>query len=154
MSTFKIAIDLHMTNKHTNQQEELLNFDRQNIWHPYTSMSAPLPSYLVKSAKGVEITLATGEKIIDGMSSWWAVIHGYNHPALNTALIEQSQNFSHVMFGGLTHEPVINLVKKLIKITPKTLERVFISDSGSVAVEVAIKMAIQYWVSKGLKSKH
>ena len=154
MSTFKIVIDLHMINKHTNQQQELLNFDRQNIWHPYTSMSTPLPSYLVKSAKGVKITLASGEDLIDGMSSWWCVIHGYNHPALNNALIEQSNDFSHIMFGGLTHEPVINLVKKLIEITPKTLERVFISDSGSVAVEVAIKMAIQYWASKGIKRKH
>ena len=144
---------LHMNNKHT-EQIDLLNFDREKIWHPYTSMSSPLPSYLVASAQGVTITLATGEKIIDGMSSWWAVIHGYNHPLLNKALIEQSNDFSHVMFGGLTHKPAINLSKKLIEMTPHTLERVFISDSGSVAVEVAIKMAFQYWASKGQKAKH
>ena len=143
-----------MINNPTTNQEELLSFDRQNIWHPYTSMSSPLPSYLVKSAKGVNLTLASGETLIDGMSSWWSVIHGYNHPKLNKALVEQSKDFSHVMFGGLTHEPAINLAQKLIDITPATLERVFISDSGSVAVEVAIKMAIQYWASKGQKSKH
>ncbi len=153
MSIFKIAMTLHMNNKHT-EQIDLLNFDREKIWHPYTSMSSPLPSYLVASAQGVTITLATGEKIIDGMSSWWAVIHGYNHPLLNKALIEQSNDFSHVMFGGLTHKPAINLSKKLIEMTPHTLERVFISDSGSVAVEVAIKMAFQYWASKGQKAKH
>ena len=139
-----------MNNKHT----ELLAFDRENIWHPYTSMSSPLPSYLVESAKGVEIKLATGETLTDGMASWWAVLHGYNHPRLNQAVIEQTEKVAHVMFGGLTHQPAIDLCQKLIELTPKSLERVFLADSGSVAVEVAIKMAIQYWHSKGEKNKH
>lgn len=136
------------------KQAELLAFDRQHIWHPYTSMSNPLPAYMVESANGVYINLSTGEKLIDGMSSWWAVLHGYNHPQLNAALVEQSQKVSHVMFGGLTHEPAINLCKTLIDITPEGLERVFLSDSGSVAVEVAMKMAFQYWLSKGNISKN
>lgn len=131
-----------------------LAFDRQHIWHPYTSMSNPLPSYHVKSANGVRIELSTGESLIDGMSSWWSVLHGYNNPILNIALIEQSEKFSHVMFGGLTHQPAINLCRKLVEITPEGLNKVFLSDSGSVAVEVAIKMAFQYWQSKGVNAKH
>ncbi|NQZ82255.1 MAG: adenosylmethionine--8-amino-7-oxononanoate transaminase [Colwellia sp.] len=137
-----------------NKQTDLLSFDQQHVWHPYTSMSEPLPSYLVESAEGVYINLASGEKLVDGMASWWSVLHGYNHPKLNAALIEQSQKVSHVMFGGLTHEPAINLCKTLIEISPAPLQKVFLSDSGSVAVEVAIKMAFQYWISKGKAHKN
>lgn len=132
---------------------DLIDFDKNHVWHPYTSMSNPLPSYLVESAQGVHIKLASGEKLIDGMSSWWSVLHGYNHPALNQALHQQIDKVSHVMFGGLTHEPAITLCKKLIELSPAGLERVFLSDSGSVSVEVAIKMSIQYWQSQGLSNK-
>jgi len=137
-----------------NKQTDLLSFDQQHVWHPYTSMTEPLPSYLVESAIGVFINLASGEKLIDGMASWWSVLHGYNHPKLNAALIEQCNKVSHVMFGGLTHEPAIDLCKTLIEISPAPLQKVFLSDSGSVAVEVAIKMAFQYWISKGKTSKN
>jgi adenosylmethionine-8-amino-7-oxononanoate aminotransferase len=141
-----------MSNKNTimsaEQQNSLLEFDKKNVWHPYTSMSEPLPSYLVDSASGVHINLANGEQLIDGMSSWWSVLHGYNHPKINKAIQEQLAKMSHVMFGGLTHQSAIQLCEKLITLTPKGLEKVFLSDSGSVSVEVAIKMALQYQHAK------
>ena len=132
----------------------VLQFDRRHIWHPYTSMTKPLPTYEVVSAQGVRIRLADGRELIDGMASWWCMIHGYNHPSLNAAIESQLRKTAHVMFGGLTHEPAVKLARKLIHITPDTLQHVFLSDSGSVSVEVAIKMGIQFWAARGRAEKN
>lgn len=130
-----------------------IEFDKQHIWHPYTSAVNPLPCYEVVGAKGAELTLASSEVLVDGMSSWWAAIHGYNHPVLNDAAHKQVDAFSHVMFGGITHKPAVDLCKTLLNMVPAGLERVFLADSGSVSVEVAIKMAIQYWACQGRTEK-
>ncbi|KGM07049.1 Adenosylmethionine-8-amino-7-oxononanoate aminotransferase [Methylophaga thiooxydans] len=130
-----------------------LEFDAAHIWHPYTSVAHPPVLHEVDSASGVRLTLADGRQIVDGMSSWWSTIHGYNHPRLNQAAREQLDKMSHVMFGGLTHEPAINLAKRLIEITDDSLQYVFLADSGSVSVEVAIKMAIQHWFAQGKTHK-
>ncbi|MDD9936076.1 MAG: adenosylmethionine--8-amino-7-oxononanoate transaminase [Myxococcales bacterium] len=126
-----------------------LAFDRKHLWHPYTSMAAPLPTYPVVGARGVHLELEGGRRLVDGMSSWWCAIHGYGHPNLERAIRAQLDRMPHVMFGGLTHEPAVELARLLIRITPQPLKRVFFCDSGSVSVEVAIKMALQYFRALG-----
>lgn len=134
--------------------KDWIQFDRDHLWHPYTSMSQPLPVYPVVSAKGVRLCLEDGRELIDGMASWWAAIHGYNCPALNKALFRQAEAMSHVMFGGITHPAAVELGTRLVDITPTALQQVFFCDSGSVSVEVAIKMALQYWQGRNTSRKH
>jgi|UniRef100_A0A8J9X924 adenosylmethionine-8-amino-7-oxononanoate aminotransferase len=134
--------------------EEIVRLDQKHVWHPYAAMPNAVPCYPVQSAHGVHLELTDGRSLVDGMSSWWACIHGYNHEALNDAAIHQISQVSHVMFGGLTHEPAVQLARRLVEVTPPGLEHVFYCDSGSVAIEVAMKMALQYCYNVGQKDKH
>ena len=133
-------------------QADWLEFERRHVWHPYASMQKPLPAYAVSRAEGVYLEFCDGRRVIDGMSSWWCAIHGYNVPELNAAAHAQLEKMSHVMFGGLTHEPAANLAKMLLQLLPHQ-QHLFFCDSGSVAVEVAMKMALQYWQAKGVARK-
>ncbi len=133
--------------------EELLRADRQHVLHPYASAIDAPDMFPVVSAYGVRLTLADGRELIDGMASWWCAIHGYNHPTLNAAAVDQLGKMSHVMFGGLTHPAAVTLCQTLVDLTPPPLQRVFLSDSGSVSVEVALKMALQYWQAQGKADK-
>ena len=137
-----------------NNESDIIRKDQQYVWHPYSSLTDPIPAYEVTSAEGVYLNLQDGRQLIDGMASWWCAIHGYNHPVLNQAAKDQIDRMSHVMFGGITHSPAVTLCEKLVELTPTGLTKVFLSDSGSVSVEVAIKMAFQYWISKKQPQKN
>ncbi|MGD8588713.1 MAG: adenosylmethionine--8-amino-7-oxononanoate transaminase [Chromatiales bacterium] len=130
-----------------------IDYDKHHVWHPYSAIGADLPVFPVVGASGVRLQLADGRELIDGMSSWWSAIHGYNHPEMNRALEHQLSHMAHVMFGGLTHRPAVELAARLIELTPAPLQTVFFADSGSVAVEVAMKLAIQYWHAEGRPDK-
>jgi adenosylmethionine-8-amino-7-oxononanoate aminotransferase len=148
------VIELRLGRMSPQESERLLAYDREHVWHPYAPMPAAYPAELVVSASGVRLTLADGTELIDGMASWWSAIHGYGHPRLNAAVSAQLGKMSHVMFGGLTHPTAIGLAERLVDLTPEPLTKVFFADSGSVAVEVAIKMALQYWRSQGRSGRH
>ena len=130
----------------------VLEYDRCHIWHPYAALGNPPPVRLVKSARGTELTLADGRTLTDAVSSWWCVAHGHNHPAIVEAIRRQSETLSHVMFGGFTHAPAIELAQTLTALMPPGLDRVFFADSGSISVEVAVKMAIQCQHARGFPS--
>ena len=135
------------------QEQQLLQLDKAHVWHPYSVVNPDTTIYPVASANGVYIRLTDGRELVDGMSSWWCAIHGYNHPQINQAIESQLHKMSHVMFGGLTHQPAVELTTHLIDLTPDPLQSVFFSDSGSVAVEIAMKMAVQYWYAKNKAKK-
>ena len=135
------------------RQMSLISRDKAHVWHPYSSMTNPSELYGVEKAEGVRLYLTNKKILIDGMSSWWCAVHGYNHPRLNEAIKRQMTKMAHVMFGGLTHEPAVELAEKLIKLSPSDLQSVFFADSGSVSIEAAMKMAMQYWKSKGVLNK-
>ncbi len=133
--------------------DQLLDLDRRHVWHPYAPMPNTGPMFPVRAARGVYLELETGETLVDGMASWWTCIHGYNHPRLNQAARDQMERMSHVMFGGLTHQPAVQLAQRLVQLTPEPLQQVFFCDSGSVSVEVAMKLAVQYWHNRGRSQK-